>query len=256
LKISPMTAMEPSAENQPRFAAKTEKHMQNSRDTAAVLRAGMEEMEPECWVLSVFDLIGCFSSGRSEEEAAALAERRVRGYFEWLGKKDGNPAPFEDAVRVEIVERFQSGPRTESPSQNIRAFYEDDSRPLRPWDLDMGLRILDWNRQDLLRLISKPPPDPKAENIAKRFGMLVHLAEEENKILAGLGAAVESSAMPDDPLGKIQTVRLKFRGMLPARIESQGIVEVRGEKWSPRKALRRALWHERDHVEQMESTAP
>jgi predicted RNase H-like HicB family nuclease len=220
--------------------------MQNSRNAVTVLRAGIEEMEPECWVLSVFDLTGCFSSGRSEEEATALAAQRVSQYFEWLGKKDGNPAPFEDAVRVEILERFPAA----------RAFFEDDARLLRPWDLDMSVRLLDWNRQDLLRLISSLPPDPKAENISERFGVLIHLAEEENKILAGLGAAVDSSAMPGDPMGKIQTVRSKFLEMLPAWVESESIVEVHGEKWSPRKALRRALWHERDHIEKLESMNP
>lgn len=36
--------------------------------------------------------------------------------------------------------------------------------------------------------------------------------------------------------------------VLPQWAEVEVEREILGEKWSPRKVLRRALWHERDHV--------
>jgi hypothetical protein len=48
---------------------------------------------------------------------------------------------------------------------------------------------------------------------------------------------------------RLEKVRPAFLKLLP---ELEGVKQVagaEGEFWSPRKALRRALWHERDHTE-------
>lgn len=222
-----------------------------------ILRAGLEEMESDHWVLSVFDLIGCYSSGRTEDEAAAGAPRRVRQYFEWLGKKDGNPAPFEETVQVTTVESIRRYPWPKDPSRYVCAFYEDDARPLRAWDMDIALRFLDWNRQDLLRLTGSLLPEflERPENELKwktLDGLLGHLWETENGILGIMGAPVDLADMPCDSVGRLQVVRARLRTMLPQWAELKVEREVMGEKWSTRKALRRALWHERDHIWRLE----
>ena len=229
----------------------------NPQGGATILRAGIEELESNCWVLSVFDLIGCYSSGRTEEEAVAQADRRVRQYFEWLGKKDGRSAPFEESVQVTIVERFQRYPWPKDPALFTHAFYEDDARPLRSWDLEIALRLLDWSRQDFLLLAASLLPDSlvRLENELSwntLDGLLKHIWETENRILGVLGAAVDLSKMPSDDMGRAQFVRAKLRKMLPEWAESEIQQEVVGEMWTPRKALRRALWHERDHIWQLE----
>jgi predicted RNase H-like HicB family nuclease len=229
----------------------------NPQAGATILRAGIEELESNCWVLSIFDLIGCYSSGRSEEEAVAQAGRRVRQYFEWLGKKDGNSAPFEESVQVAIVERFQRYPWPKEPAIFVRAFYEDDARPLRSWDLDIGLRLLDWSRQDFLRLAGSMLPDSlvpleNEHNWNTLDGLLGHIWETENGILGALGAAVDLAEMPSDATGRAELVRSKLRKMLPGWGESEIQREVAGELWTSRKALRRALWHERDHIWKLE----
>jgi hypothetical protein len=210
-------------------------------------------------VLSVFDLIGCFSSGRTEEDAVAGAERHVRRYFEWLGKKDGNAAPLEDAIRVETVERFQRTPWPKDPSRYVKAFYEDDARPLRVWDIDIGLRLLDWRRQDLLRLTGFSLPDSlvRRENEPSwktLDGLLGHMWESENGIIGSLGTTMELSEMPSDSVGKLQAVRSRLLAILPQWEGKEIQREVMGEKWSPRKVLRRALWHEWDHIQQLEGS--
>jgi predicted RNase H-like HicB family nuclease len=224
---------------------------------ATILRAGIEEMEPNSWVLTVFDLLGCYSTGRTEVEAIAGAQPRVRQYFEWLGKKDGNSAPFEESVRVTTVERFERHPWPKDPSRYIHAYFEDDARPLRAWDLDIALRLLDWSRQDFLRLVGSLLPDfldrPENETRWKTVdGLLGHIWESENAILGAMGAAVDLMTMPSDGVGRLQAVRARLREALPEWTDGEVEREVVGEKWSPRKALRRALWHERDHTEQLE----
>jgi predicted RNase H-like HicB family nuclease len=225
---------------------------------ATILRSGLENLEPQCWVVTVFDLIGCFSSGRSEEEAVAQAGKRVRQYFEWLGRKDGNPAPFEDRIRVEIAERVETYPWPKDPSLPVHAFFEDDARPLRPGDLDIGLRLLDWGREDFLLLAGSMLPDSldRTENIPTwntLDGLIRHVWETEAVILNRMGATVDLAGMPGDAMGRLQAVRAAFRDRLPKWAGEDRTVEEFGEKWSPRKALRRALWHERDHIWQLEN---
>ena len=220
---------------------------------ATILRAGVEEMESNYWVLSVFDLLGCYSSGPTEEDAISEADRRVRQYFEWIGKKDGESAPFEESIQVKIAERFQRSPWPEDPSRYIRAYYEDDARPLRAWDMDIALRLLEWSREDLLQLAGTLLPDflERLENEPRwktLDSLLGHIWESENAILGTMGVAVDIISMPSDGVGRLQTVRGRLRSVLPQWAEVEVEREILGEKWSPRKVLRRALWHERDHV--------
>ncbi len=228
-----------------------------SSSSSTQLRSGIENLEPNCWVLSVFDLIGCYSSGRSEEEAVAQAGNRVRQYFEWLGKKDGNPAPFEESVRVLIAERMEAYPCPKDPALPVHAFFEDDARPLRPWDLDMAGRLLDWSRQDFLRLSGALLPDSlsqpeNAPNWKTLDDLFAHMWETENTILNRMGAPADPADMPGDAVGRLQAVRARFKEKLPDWAEADILIEDFGEKWSPRKALRRVLWHERDHIWQLE----
>jgi len=44
-------------------------------------------------------------------------------------------------------------------------------------------------------------------------------------------------------------VRARLLEVLPSLVGVEQVVGRRGELWSPRKLLRRALWHERDHAE-------
>jgi hypothetical protein len=37
--------------------------------------------------------------------------------------------------------------------------------------------------------------------------------------------------------------------LLPTFVELRQVAGIDGEFWSPRKLLRRAVWHERDHTE-------
>ncbi len=229
----------------------------NPSSSATILRSGIENLEPDCWIVSVFDLIGCYSSGRSEEDAVAQAGRRVRQYFEWLGRKDGNPAPFEESVEVVIAERIETYPWPKDPALPVHAFFEDDARPLRPWDLDIARRLLEWSRQDFLKLSGALLPDSlvRLENVPNwntLDGLMGHVWETENMILKRMGAMVDITDMPGDAMGRLQIVRERFQEKLPEWVEADIVVEEFGEKWSPRKALRRALWHERDHIWQLE----
>jgi hypothetical protein len=54
-------------------------------------------------------------------------------------------------------------------------------------------------------------------------------------------------SLPEDPFKALEVVRANTVLRLPELADDGRIIELVGERWSGRKLLRRALWHERDH---------
>jgi predicted RNase H-like HicB family nuclease len=221
-----------------------------------VLRAGVEDIEPGHWVATVFDLIGCFSRGRTEEEAVAAAPERAREFFAWLARKDGNPAPFEDVVQVAVVERILTRPAADDPAKTVSDIFEDDRRPLRPWDIDMIARLLEWNRQDLLQVLQGAPEETLAKAVSegpwKTPGDLVaHIYGAEQWLLSRLGLALEREKLPRGRMDRLAAIRARTLEILPGLTEDESVRETDGELWSPRKMIRKILWHEPDHIPQL-----
>lgn len=222
-----------------------------------ILRAGVEEIEPGHWVLSVFDLLGCFSSGRTEQEAVHRAPERIREYFAWLSSKDGNPAPFEDSVEVAVLERLVVQSSAEDPNRMVSGIFEEDRRPLRLWDVDMILRLLEWNRQDLLRLLASIPgagidtplSDAKWNTVKD---LLEHIYGAEQWLLHNLGCDLPRTDMPHGAVERLEAIRRRTIQVIPDLAEKEEVREIEGEFWSPRKMVRKILWHERDHTQQLD----
>jgi len=55
--------------------------------------------------------------------------------------------------------------------------------------------------------------------------------------------------MPTDPFERLAVVRDHFNPLRSKLDGEDKVIGLEGEIWSPRKVLRRALWHERDHTE-------
>ena len=55
--------------------------------------------------------------------------------------------------------------------------------------------------------------------------------------------------LPEDPLERLEVTRTHFNALLPKLEGIKQVIGLEGELWSPRKVLRRALWHERDHTD-------
>lgn len=76
------------------------------------------------------------------------------------------------------------------------------------------------------------------------------MANAEWWYLDRLGLAQgEYGDLPQDVLERLKVVRNRLYQVLPGMIESELVLGKNGEFWSPRKLLRRALWHELDHVQ-------
>jgi hypothetical protein len=60
--------------------------------------------------------------------------------------------------------------------------------------------------------------------------------------------AFPGDQLPSEPGERLDMVRTQMVEILPSLAESKLVVGIEGEFWSPRKLLRRAVWHERDHT--------
>ncbi len=216
-------------------------------------RVAVEDLEPNHFIAYALDMPACFSSARVEAEAIALAPVRITEHLDWLTRHEGR-TETKTPIEVQVVETFQSFPSAEDPEYIVNAFFEDDRRPLTSDEVKTILQLLEWTRDDLLKLIhsltleqlQKPVVGETHGSIA---GVLSHVAGAENWYFSHLGLGMERDTLPSDPVERYETVRAHTRAQLPKLIGDERITTNYDEQWSARKVVRRTLWHERDHTE-------
>ncbi len=113
--------------------------------------------------------------------------------------------------------------------------------------------MLLWSRDDLQKTIRGLSQEKlTATYPGERWsinGILSHLGGAEWWYLSRLGLAFPREQVPEEPLPRLEKVRQQLNLALRKLEGVKHVVGVDGEFWSPRKILRRALWHERDHTE-------
>ncbi len=200
---------------------------------------------------------GCFAYGPDGPQALAGLPAAIREYAAWIGSH--GPA-WIDAARPEprleetfeaycIDDRFD---RVEASDNEVNAWFRYDWKPLAQTDVERGLKLLTWSRVDLLKVIQ----DLSAEQLDRKYegelwnirGILRHVGNGDWWYLDRLGRAFPRQDLPEDPLHRLEKARARLNEVLPTLIGSTQVVGVDGEIWSPRKMLRRAVWHERDHT--------
>ncbi len=219
-------------------------------------RAAVEDMEANhhvCWML---DLPGCFSSARTQDEAVALAPARIAEFVRWIGEHDPSASLPDPPFDVDLVETFDAFPCGADPEYLVNAFFEDDRRPLTTVDIKQGLRTLEWSRRDLWAVIEPLSSHDldrviDGERRGSISGILDHLCRAENWYLGQLGLETNWARLPDDLHDKLAQLRAHTRRQLARLANDFRITESCEETWSARKILRRTLWHELAHTEQI-----
>jgi hypothetical protein len=202
---------------------------------------------------------GCYAYGGNEQEAIANSVKAIREYAEWINRHepswiplDGNFESHVDQVWIDytINEEFN---RVEKDGYDVEPFFEHDWKPLTAIDIEHGLKLLEWSHAGLLAVLENLTPeqwtykkDGERWDIA---GIVNHTGGAEWWYLDRLGLAFPRVDVPKAPLERIEKVRNLMNEILPTLKDINQVVGVDGEFWSPRKVLRRALWHERDHTE-------
>jgi hypothetical protein len=221
-----------------------------------VLRVGLEnnvEGRSLAWALAY---PGCFAYGANADEALANLPAGVQDYVNLIGQ-EMLPATLADlAIKVEetwevyaIDEQYERA----AGGYEVNAWFLYDWKPLSSAEVDFGLKILARTREVLLDSVSGSSQAQLSEKQAGErwniLGILRHVGGAEWWYLDRLGLAFKRAELPGDPFERLASVRARLVEVLPDLAGSTQVVGVEGEFWSPRKVLRRAAWHERDHTE-------
>lgn len=159
--------------------------------------------------------------------------------------------PCEEIV---IAEEFRGIRNT--PDYIINAFFENDLIPLSESDIEYARAVFGMNRRDLLSRVSSLSPDILDLTIPNEVqqnirGIIRHIGSAEWWYWDSLSLAFPRSERPEDVFAFLAMIRDFTLRRLPELIGNAQTTIRSGEKWSLRKLLRRAIWHERVHTLQI-----
>lgn len=205
---------------------------------------------------------GCFAYGADQAAAEAQFMTQAGRYVAWVTAHGGSWFQAGTDVRLTTDEVYDvfcidlSYERVEQPRGfMVESFFLYDWKPLTGSDIERALLLLEWTRADLLSLVGDLTPSQLSLKPAgERWdiaGILNHVGAGEWFYQERLGHPfpIHEQDLPADPFERLRLVREHFIDLLPKLEGVQQVVGVEGEFWSPRKMLRRAVWHERDHTD-------
>ena len=227
-----------------------------------IFRAGIEnnvEGRSMGWAL---EHPGCFSYGTNADAALLNLELSLEQYATWILKHEPQTwlSFSPDDIEIEVDGTWDvyfinddMDKVAEGDSYSVESFFPYDWKPLTRVEIEHALKLLSWSRIDLLNTLDGLDEEKRNANyMGERWninGVLRHAGGAEWWYMDRLGLAFPRAEVPDAPLERLEKVRKHFRTLL-SRLEGvKKVIGVDGEFWSPRKILRRALWHERDHTE-------
>ncbi len=205
---------------------------------------------------------GCFAYGMNVESAALNLEGALESYASWILRHETKTWLTFTHEEIELVingtwdDYFINDDLdkvTEANGYSVEAFYPYDWKPLTGTEIEHALKMLDWTRSDLLKTVEGLSEEKlNATYMTERWsinGILGHVGGAEYWYMECMGLAFPRAELPEEPRARLKKVRAHFNSSLRGLEGVKKVIGVNGEIWSPRKVLRRALWHERDHTE-------
>jgi len=227
-----------------------------------ILQVGVENNHEGRSIAWALEHPGCYAYGMNTEGAILNLEGALETYAGWILRHESKTWLTFAREEIESVLNGtwdvyyindELDKVTEADGYSVDAFFPYDWKPLTGVEIERALKMLDWTRVDLLKQVEGLSEEKlNATYMGERWsinGILGHVGGAEYWYMECLGLAFPRTELPEDPRGRISKVRAHFRSILPRLDGVNKIVGVKGEFWSPRKMLRRALWHERDHTE-------
>ena len=206
------------------------------------------------WAL---DFPGCFAYADEGPEAVIGLARELVVYEDWIRRHAG-PGRLElGNFDLRLVDTWQVVTINDQydlaeGGYAVNAWFWHDWKPLTGGEIEHGIDLLRWSREDLLQVLQPIP----AEQMDRQYpgerwsirGIARHVANAEWWYLDRLGLAEGGrEQLPQDTVERLGWVRERLIAALPALADRELVVGKEGELWSPRKLLRRVLWHEIDH---------
>ncbi len=228
-----------------------------------LIRIGLEnniEGRSLAWAL---DLPGCFAYGADGPEALLNVPWAVLQYADWVASHtDASWLAGLGDFEVRLVDTWDCYSINEEYEEvqpgrdvnEINAWFRQDWKPLTEVEVQRGLRLLEWSRAGLLASAAGLAQEQlDADRAGERWsinGILNHVGGAEWWYLDRLElAGIPRQQVSQVPMERLEMVRARLREVLPTLVGAELVRGESGEFWSPRKLLRRALWHELDHTD-------
>ncbi|NLH00085.1 MAG: DinB family protein [Chloroflexi bacterium] len=206
------------------------------------------------WAL---DFPGCFAYGADGSEAVINLARELVAYEQWVNSHAGKELIQLGDFDLRVVDTWEvytinDQYELEEGGYAVNAWFKHDWKPLQTSDVERGLDLLRWSREDLLNVVQGLNDEQMTRKLpGERWsirGILKHVGSAEwwylNRLRLVTGVRED---LPDDPFERLQQVRQRLEAVLPELVGKDLVLGKDGEFWSPRKMLRRAIWHEIDH---------
>jgi hypothetical protein len=227
-----------------------------------IFQVGIENNNEGRSVAWALEHPGCFAYGMKAQAAITNLEGALNKYAGWILHHEPHTwLSFSDS-EIEIVVNGSwdvyyvnddLDVANETDGYSVESFFPYDWKPLTTLEIKHALDMLVWSRDDLLKTLQGLSTEKLNQTYTgERWsinGVLGHLGGAEWWYMERLGLAFPRANVPEEPHSRLEKVRSHFNKVLFKMDGVKQVVGVDGEFWSPRKMLRRALWHERDHVD-------
>ncbi len=223
-----------------------------------IIRIGVEngfEHRSTAWSL---DHPGCYAYGIDGSSAVVAMGRAIPDYITWLENHIPEPwfHPADIDIRLEEIWEdytIDADYNRSSKGKWVLAFFQKEWKPLSEVEAGQGLQLYRWARADLLDVTSSlsaaelDVPRPGEEKTLR--GILAHVAILNWWLLDRLSLTdLRREQLPKDIFERLEVVSNCTQQVIPQLVGLDKVVGREGELWSPRKLLRRVVWHERDHT--------
>lgn len=221
-----------------------------------IIRLGLENKDENRSIAWALDYPGCFAYGHDGETALAAMPTAFQEYCAWIEKHSGERPWLVGEFSVKLEETWEVYSIDENyaltdQGYSVNAWFLNDWKPLTQQEIEHGLKLLEWSRVDLLETARPLSQETRETNYPNERwnidGILKHVGGAEWWYLHRLGLAFPREEVPQEAFERLEVVRKKLAQVLPTLAGSKLVAGIDGEFWSPRKLLRRAIWHERDH---------
>jgi len=212
------------------------------------------EGRSQAWV---FGHPGCFAYGVDGSEALQAIPKAIQDYRQWIAAHTSESWLTGTDIEYRLEETWEcytinSDYELAQDGYEVNAWFRNDWIPLGAEDIERGLLLLGWGRKDLLKTVS----NLSAATLERSYpgerwsiaGILKHIGGAEWWYQDRLGLAFARKDVPEEPFERLEKVRSNLVEILAGLPGSAQVVGIDGEFWSPRKLLRRAVWHEYDHI--------
>ena len=221
------------------------------------LERGYDGGREGAWIL---DLPGAFGWARDRDQAISQAPSAAGWFRDWLARHD---APVDLAIGpVEVVEEVTV---SVVGGYERNAILEADRVPVEPSELGIAIDRLGFARADLLELAGRIATLGAEDRAASGDGrhvrgaldVLRHIGDSETWLVSRLdpGARFGGVDRDGDVLPYLAATRVWFvdnLGRLHGRDPGLARTDGKGEAWTMRKVLRRAVYHSVDHLRELD----